>query len=163
MSHLNQKSFTLYKNVSKAFTLIGAGLSLATTFIFRNIMKIRGSYTMAFVGKASLFGTIKRIKMTFSSVKLSTKITQGFSIKRIKGTYSIKEQLKSLATIKLYRVVGSYVFRLTQKSSLSMTMHRLVGSFTPTIATFYALSYFDPQSLSALDALTLGEMDYVTP
>ena len=162
MTDLNQKSFTLYKNVSKAFTLIGANLSLAATFIFRNIMKIRGSYTMKFIENSYLNGKIKKIKMTFSSMKLSTKITQPLSIKRIKGAYSIKETLKALSTIKLYRVVGSYVFILAQKSSLTMSMHKLVSSFSPTIDTFYTLLYFDPQTLSVLDALTLGEMDINT-
>lgn len=156
---INQKTFNLVNRISKSFDLIIDNFAYAATLLanFRSRIAITISPTFAL----SVFSTInlRRIRLVISQMKLIVKLTQTISLRRVRLVISVKERVSNLLTI-LGRLRITAVSSARQKLVTSIIIRKIVLTIDPTLAIFFTLGDFDPDTLGTLDVLTLGEMDY---
>ena len=158
---VNQKSFTLINRVSKTFPIIISNFAYAATLLFRIRDRIRLSFSPTFYIKFIYTLTLKRIRLIISQVKLITKPTQTIDLRRVRLIVTVRERLKAVTTI-YGRLRLTIVSSARQKLVSSIIIKKIVLSITPTLAHFFTLGDFDPDTLGTLDVQTLGDMDYTT-
>jgi len=156
---VNQKTFSLVNRVSKSFDLLINDFAYAATLLFRIAFKIGMSFSPTFALAAFTTINLRKIKLIISQVKLITSITQTINARRVRLIYTMRERLKAVSTISL-RLRMTPVSKAIQKAVSSIIIKKVVLTIDPTLAQFFILGDFDPQTLGDLDALTLGEMDY---
>ncbi len=156
---VNQKTFSLVNRVSKSFDLLINDFAYAATLLFRIAFKIGMSFSPTFALAAFTTINLRKIKLIISQVKLITSITQTINARRVRLIYTMRERLKAVSTISL-RLRMTPVSKAIQKAASSIIIKKIVLTIDPTLAQFFILGDFDPQTLGDLDALTLGEMDY---
>jgi len=156
---VNQKTFSLVNRVSKSFDLLINDFAYAATLLFRIAFKIGTSFSPTFALAAFTTINLRKIKLIISQVKLITSITQTINARRVRLIYTMRERLKAVSTISL-RLRMTPVSKAIQKAVSSIIIKKVVLTIDPTLAQFFILGDFDPQTLGDLDALTLGEMDY---
>lgn len=156
----NNKSFNLITRTRKTFSLILSSFDYAVTFFFR----INGKIKLTFVSTAIMqfVSTInlKRIRMTISQMKLITKITQTINLKRIRLVIVIRERLNAVAVFN-QKTRLSFISKAIQKVVSIIILKKIKLTFVPTLATFFSLGYYDPQTLLTMDTQTLGSLDYI--
>jgi len=157
----NEKTFTLINRVSKTFSLGIKNFAYAATLLFRIRDRIRLTFSPVFA--VGLFSTIslRRVRLLFSQMKLITKITQTISLRRIRITYIFRQKMASFVTI-FSRIRMTIISSARQKLVSSIIIKKITLAITPTLAQFFTLGDYDPDTLGTLDTLTLGDMDYTT-
>lgn len=158
---INQKTFNLVNRVSKSFDLIINNFAYATTLLFRIAFKIGLSFSPTFALKFASTINLRRIRLIISQMKLRVSITQTINVRRVRLIYVLRERLKAISTISL-RLRMTPVSKAIQKAVSSIVVKKITLILNPTLAQFFTLGEFDPQTLGDLDALTLGEMDYTS-
>ena len=158
---VNQKSFTLINRVSKTFPIIIANFAYAATLLFRIRDKIRLTFSPIFYINFIYTLTLKRIRLIISQVKLITKPTQTINLRRVRLIVVARERLKAVTTI-YGRIRLTILSSARQKLVSSIVIKKIVLTISPTLAQFFTLGDFDPETLGTLDVQTLGEMDYAT-
>lgn len=158
---VNQKTFNLVNRVSKSFDLLISNFAYVATLLFRIAFKIGITFSPIFALKVIATINLRRIRIIVSQTKLITSITQTINARKVRLIYTMRETLKAVSTISL-RLRMTPVSKAIQKVVSSIIIKKVVLTINPTLAQFFTLGYFDPQTLGDLDALTLGEMDYTT-
>ncbi len=158
MSNINKKTFSLINRISKSFTLYIANFALSVTFIFRIRDRVRLFFTPILALRMVSTITIKRIRLTISQMKLTEKITQTINARRVKITYVFKEALKAV-TIFTFKNVTTFIMKERDKV-VTIIRQKAPLTFVAILGTFYTLLEYDPDTLSATDAITLGVLDY---
>lgn len=138
-----------------------ANFAYAATLLFRIRFKIPITYVYSSIGKIYSTIRLRRVKITISVMKLITSMTQTINLRRVKITASMKEIGKIYSTI-YGRLRLTITSKAIQKVVSSIIIKKVVLIIDPTLAQFFTLGDYDPQTLGDLDALTLGEMDYTT-
>lgn len=158
---LNKSTFNIVKRAKTTFTVAVDGFRSATTLIFR----IRDRIRIAFVATlaSQLYATIliKKVRLVISQAKLRVSITQTINLKRVSISYVFKQQMKFVSTI-YGRLPIVAISKARQKIVSTIKNGILSVVAEPTLATFFNLGTYDPQTLGTLDVKTLGEMDYVS-
>jgi len=160
-NNYNKQSFKLIKSVSKSFSLISTGISVATTLIARFISGVNTSFTPSFQMVFSIIMRSRTIKLTSMIMRLITRPLQSINSRRVKIVYSLRERLKATLPITILDTSSVFV-SLRQKLVSTIVLKRIKATYSPTLATFFILGFFDPQTLATLDTETLGEMDYTS-
>lgn len=155
----NEKTFRLVNKVSKNFQIVIAGFQYAATLLFNINMKIRVNFVPSFIMKMVTAMRLRRIRIVISTVKLITSVTQSISSRRIRLALVIRERMNAVASIVVYHPIG-FVSSARQKIVSTIKNGILRLNIVMTLATFFTLGIFDPQTLGTLDTKTLGEMDY---
>ena len=158
---VNQKSFTLINRVSKTFPIIIANFAYAATLLFRIRDRIRLTFSPIFYINFIYTLTLKRIRLIIFQVKLITKPTQTINLRRVRLIATAREKLKAVTTI-YGRIRLTILSSARQKLVSSIVIKKIVLTISPTLAQFFTLGDFDPETLGTLDVQTLGEMDYAT-
>lgn len=159
MNNVNKKSFMIVQRIRQSFSMIINDFAVVTTFLFRIKDKISFTFIMSLLTKATTTMRVKRVRLTFGTVKLIQSTTETFNLKRVKITYSIKETLKFILSIGLkHRITWGMSQR--QKVVTNLGIKKVKITFVPDLRTFIKLSTLDPQTLSTFDAGYLGSMDY---
>lgn len=158
---INKKTFSLINRVSKSFDLIVDNFAYAATLLFRIAFRITMTFSPKFILGFVTSINLRRIRLIISQVKLRVSITQTINARRVRILYNIRERLKAVSTI-LMRVRVGFSSKAIQKAFSSIIVKKVVLILDPTLAQFFTLGNFDPDTLGDLDSLTLGEMDYTT-
>jgi len=157
----NKKSFSMNNVVSKSFSFILDSFDFAVTFLFR----IKQKFQISFISKANLGAisniTLKKIKMTISSVNFLAHQIQSITLKKIKLGIIIREIGKIQPSITIKKIKQDFVGRARQAVSSSMTIKKIKLTIFAILGTFYTLGTFDAETLGSLDSKILGEMDAV--
>lgn len=153
----NRTQFRLVKNLSTSFSLIAYQLSIAATLLFRIRDKVVITFVPSFIEKIATTLRVKRPRLTFL-MKLSQNFPVTINSKKVRITYTMKQRIK-LATIITFHSPMTFVSKLLQKSSTTINNGKVAITYTPTLAKFYTLSVFDPETLATLDTNTLADMD----
>jgi len=156
---VNEKSHSVIKRTSKAFSLIIANFADANTWFFRLRERIRITFNSKVISKFSLLLSIKRVRLIISQVKMTIKPTILISAKRVRLILSSKAIYKFLVTYQV-RIRQTYVSKAIQKVVSTIVIKKIRVLISPTLATFFTLGVYDPTTLGTQDTKTLGQMDY---
>ena len=155
----NEKNFRLVNKISQNFQIIIANFEYAATLLFNINMKIAIGFMPTFIAKMVIAMRLRRIRIVISTVKLITKMTQAISLRRVRLSFSIREQMKAVTAIVIKHPM-LFVSKARQKIVSAINEGFLHVAWDMTVATFFTLGDFDPDTLGDLDAFTLGDMDY---
>ena len=155
----NEKNFRLVNKISQNFQIIIANFEYAATLLFNINMKIAIGFMPTFIGKMVTAMRLRRIRIVISTVKLITKMTQAISSRRINIAFVVRERMKAVTSIVL-RHPMVFISKARQKIVSIIGEGFLHIVWDMTLATFFTLGDFDPDTLGDLDIFTLGEMDY---
>ena len=155
----NEKNFRLVNRISKNFQIIITNFEYAATLLFRINMKIAIGFIPTFAARISSAIRLRRIRIVISTVKLITKITQTINSRRINIAFAIRERLKAVTSIVMKHPI-LFVSKARQKIVSIVSEGFLHIAWVMTLATFFTLGDFGPDTLGDLDVLTLGDMDY---
>ena len=159
MKNINRKSFRTKIRATKSFRMYIQDFAFAVTFLFRMREKIRLTFIPSFMVKPSLTINSRRIRLLLSS-RLITRMTQTISSRRIRLNFSMKEIQKAATTISAKHPMVFFI-RSRQRIMTTINNGKLRVLVSPTIAQFFNLGTYDPQTLGTLDTKTLAQMDYV--
>jgi hypothetical protein len=154
------KSFNLTLRNTKAYSIILSGFQFATSLFFRIGFKIAIALSPSFIQKAVSAIRLRRVNFAVSKTSLIANITQTISARRIRIVASMKQTMKFVSSIYLRNRL-SFVSRTIQKLTSSIIIKKIQIASDPTIAQFFLLGTYDPDTLGDWDAVTLGAMDYV--
>lgn len=157
----NTKSYSVRLRNSKAFSFILVGFQFATSLFFRIRFKIPITFVPKLIGKLVTVINLKRVRLVISQMKLITKITQTISLKRVRLTFNLKQIMQFVTTVFIRNPI-SFAMSTRQKLISTMKTGILRVIVDPTLAVFFTLGDFDPDTLLTLDSLTLGDMDYTS-
>lgn len=156
----NSKSFNIINRFSKSFSLVVEGFQFATSLFMRIRFKIPITFVTSAIANVFTNIRLRRIQITISPVKLIGKLVTTINLRRVRLNFSMKETGKIYTTI-YGRVRLNLVTKAIQKIVTSINLRRINIAFDPTIAQFFTLGVYDPDTLGDWDAATLGQMDYV--
>lgn len=159
MRNINKKYFRMKIQATKTFRMYIQDFAFAVTFLFRMREKIRLTFSPSFRVKPALTINSRRIRLILSS-RLITRMTQTISSRRIRLNFSMKEIQKAVTTVSMNHPM-TFFMRSRQRIMTTINNGRLRVLISPTIAQFFNLGTYDPQTLGTLDTKTLGQMDYV--
>lgn len=157
----NKKSFTMNMVASKSFSFIMNAFDYAVTFLFRIKQKVQISIISSAILKSISNITLKKIKMTISSVKFIGKQIQPITIKKIKLGIVIRETGKIVQPLNIKYIKMNILSSARQKLISAFTLKKIKLGFVGTYGTFYTLGQYDPQTLGTMDTQTLGQLDFV--
>ena len=157
---VNTKSFNLANIASKAFNVVVSGFQFVTSLFFRVRSTIAIDFVFLSIASASVINRIRRVKLTTTTKLIGSQI-QSINLRKIK-LLAVMTTKGSDAMTFFLRLPVLYVSSAIQKlvSSVKAGIHNL--DISPTIAVFFTLGYYDPDTLGTWDASTLGAMDYTT-
>lgn len=152
----NEKSFTFKIISQKAYTLVFTGVTIVNTIIWALKPKIR-----------IVFSSSATVKVAYSlamrnAISYVVKLYGNLPITMRSGSNVITYVMKQIMKITLAiasSTAGTYVLKQTMKVINLFAASNSI-SYTAILAQFHALSVYDPQTLSALDSQTLGDLDY---
>lgn len=150
----------MINRTGKSFSILLSGFTYATSLFFSVVMGIPIIFGSSSQAKIFMTLTVKQVKLTISQVKLTTSISQVFELGTIGFTFHLVAELANVATTIYLRKPITFMSSAIQKLVVTLTQHLPIG-FDPTLAEFYILGDFDPDTLGDHDADTLGDMDYV--
>lgn len=156
--NVNKKSFVLIKRVSKSFKLLIDNFQIATTLLFRIIMRMPITFIIS-VGTRIISTISLKINLVFSELKLIANIVQTIDDRNIGFIVSISQRLRSIVTIVQHHPILFPLKALLRMITIISEGFSHIG-FTIILANFYNLAFFDPNDLGTLDSQTLGQMDY---
>jgi translation elongation factor EF-4 len=160
----NKKLFSLYLRNKTIFDPIYlSAFSFITTFIANlKTSSIRLLIIMTFLArmlssiKVSRIRIVSVLRQTLKSITLIKIGKIGLMIAAVKMIQRI------VAIQKIGKMVFSYKVSLRERiSGYNAKISRIKFIFYPSYGTFIKLSTYDPQTLTALDSKTLGDMDAV--
>lgn len=158
---VNQKSFKLINRISETFSMAISNFAYATTLLFRLSFRI-GFITSPQISVQAVTNLIiKRIRIIISQVKLIANITQTINAKKISFVINFR-QIVSNTLLVPFKLGITAISSARQKIVSTILIKKVVITASPTLATFFSLGYYDPETLGDLDGLTLGEMDCTT-
>lgn len=150
--------YTLILNKVLQYKLVINSFTKTTSLTFRtnDPITIVVSQIIARLRMNVLINIPNRIR--FTTVKLRTKLSTAVRINRPKIFVTIKTREKT-------SVIFSFVAKLSAVAKMRLRGNSIINIynkliFSPLLGIFYPLSDYDPQTLSALDNLTLAEMDF---
>ena len=155
----NEKNFRLVNRISKNFQLIIANFEFAATLIANIRQKLNIGFVMSLANRVFSTISLRKIRMVISQVKLITSITQAISSRRVKLAFIVRERMKAVVSVVIKHPI-LFVSKARQKLVSAIKEGFLHISWVMTLATFFSLGDFDPDTLGTLDVLTLGDMDY---
>ena len=156
---VNKKSFNLVNVVSKSFNIAVSGFTFATSLFFRVAMKIPISFMSSIIAGVSSTVRLRRIRISAVSKLIGSQV-QTISLRKVRLTSSLKASISNtMAMVQKIPIVYGMSGIVKTITSVSW---KLPIDFDPTLATFFTLGYYDPDTLGTWDASTLGDMDYTT-
>ena len=150
--------YTLILNKALQYKLVISNFTKMDSLSFRtnDIISIFVSQIIARLRMSVVVNLPNRIR--FTSIKLRTKLDTILRINRPKIFATIKTREKlSVIISNILRLSAIAKMRLRGNFKINI-YNKLI--FSPLLGIFYPLSDYDPQTLSALDNLTLNDMDY---
>jgi len=145
---------------TNAFSFILSGFVFAATLFFRIKSKINISFVPKFTTGMFSIINLRRVSISFIS-KATQKITQTIDAKRISFAITMSEIDKIIASFTQSTPI-SFIPSSIQKIITNVRAGKLVLSILPTLASFFLLGDYDPDTLATLDASTLGDLDYTS-
>lgn len=156
----NSKSFNIINRFSKSFSLVVDGFQFATSLFMRIRFKIPIVFNSSAISQIFTNIRLRRIIISISPVKLIGNLVTNINLRRVRLNFSMKETGKIYTTI--YGGVRiNFVTKAIQKIVTAINLKKIRINFDPTIAQFFTLGTYDPQTLGTLDTQTLGALDYV--
>lgn len=159
-SPINEKSFNLYNRIQKVFSLSVAHFAFAATLLLRIRLRLQMTFAPVFAINISSIIRLRRIRILISQVKLITKITQTINLRRVHLSIFAREIIKFVITYSS-KIPILIVSTARQKLVSSIIIKKIVLTINPTLAQFFTLGDYDPDTLGSMDTETLGELDYV--
>lgn len=161
MSNLpvNKKSFSLTSRVSKSFQIAIHGFQFATSLFMNVGFRLVIGFVSSAVAKIVTNIRLRKVRIAFVS-KVTVKPTQLFNLRRVRLTFVSKALLKSVITI-YGRVRLLMISSARQKLVTSIVIKKVVLTISPTLAQFFSLGDYDPDTLGSMDTQTLGALDYI--
>lgn len=95
-----------------------------------------------------------------NQVKLTGKQTQTISLRRISLLATLTVEGSDVLSIFLRKPL--LFISSTREKIITIISQKLPIDFDPTLAEFFTLGDYDPDTLGTWDATTLGTMDYTT-
>lgn len=154
----NSKSFNLISITRKSFNLIINNFDFVFTLLFR----LREHVRIEFLSKAIVNATQSLRVKKISIVSLMKMISKNYPVIRVK-------KIKMLLSMRLAilfdflmneNISLNIITTIGQRLVLPLTIKKIGISADPTLAEFYTLGQYDPDTLGTMDLLTLGELDY---
>jgi hypothetical protein len=161
MAHLpvNKQTFSLTNTVSKAFNIAVSGFSYVTSLFFRVRNTINVDIIASFLASGVTAIRLRRVTLTTSTKLLGSQI-QTISLRTVKLLLVLTVEGSEVLAIYLRKPI---LFVSSARVKLITTItQKLPLVLTPTLAVFYLLGFYDPDTLGTWDATTLGTMDYTT-
>jgi len=160
------KSFITYVNNKKSFTLTVFGFSIVTTWnIGISVRKIKLTIsTITLLAKYTLALKMKKVKLTFTSslIKLAMNFTLALKVKKIVFVSVMKQLMQFLFSLKATKITLTCAIKLATKlGSWLPKVPKVSFVLSPILARFIALITYDPQTLTAMDSISLIDLDYV--
>ena len=140
-----------YKLVINSFTK-----TASLTFRTNDPITIVVSQIIARLRISVLINIPNRIR--FTTVKLKTKLFTVVRINKPKIFVTIKTREKASVIFRFVAKLSAVAKMRLRGNSIINIYNKLI--FSPLLGIFYPLSDYDPQTLSALDNLTLADMDF---
>lgn len=154
----NSKSFNLTVIARKSFDLIIDNFDFAFTLLFRLREHIRVEFLSTAIANATQSLRVKRVKIV-SLMKMIFKNYPVITVKKIKMVLNMR--LAILFDMLLNEHISlSMISTIGQRLVLPLSIKKVRISADPTLAEFYTLGQYDPDTLGTMDLLTLGELDY---
>ncbi len=158
-NNINSKNFTLSVYRVKEFTLRIIGYPISTAIsILMKISKLSITITNRLKRRETIILRIKKISIKLNR-KLKKRESSDVSLKKISFITNMRLILKKSVSL-LLRVPITIIIRLKSRELLTITTGFQHITLTVISAILRRLSVFDPQTLSALDGLTLAQMDH---
>ena len=150
--------YTLILNKALQYKLVISNFTKMDSLSFRtnDIISIFVSQIIARLRISVIVNLPNRIR--FTSVKLRTKLDTILRINRPKIVATIKTREKTSISISQKLILSALAKIKSRGNTIINIYNKLI--FNPLIGIFFPLSDYDPQTLSALDNLTLNDMDY---
>lgn len=151
-----------------SFNLTVFGFSVSTSFVVNFTQRIKLIITNITLSTDWSFPlVIKRPLFTITNtlVKLLLKPIITINVKKPTIVATMRQLIKPTPTINVKTPVFVFIAHLFSKvPSWILTVKSPAFLFAPIIARFHALWEYDNQTLSALDSITLADLDYsITP
>lgn len=160
----NKHSFIAYIRNKRSFSLIIDNLAIAVNWIAGiKISRIRIIVSQMLIQmRLPLTVQIKRIRITNILFRMRTNIVHTISARWVRVVANMRQQMRFVHTISARRVtIGSFMRQVSKLGSVPIKLYKIVLGANMLIAQFYLLSTYDPQTLSAMDATDLEDLDYV--
>lgn len=156
--NVNIKAITMKLKSSQAYSIALSGFVFAATLFFRIRNTIRVTILPQFV--TQMFTTIREGKLNLTiAVKQVGQLVTIIESKRVTLIATASEIGQLITDISFLHPI-TIVSSAIQKLISTMNTGKLSLLVTPTLASFFLLGTFDPQTLGTLDTNTLGDMDY---
>jgi hypothetical protein len=163
MTDINKKSFITVLRNSKSFTVSVFGFSITASLFSNIVAKVRVVTTMIIGLGLRVSLVIKRVRFTFNNalIKLYTKLVLSLNLRKIGLTISaMKLTTKWIQSIGTKRVILGLLMKMRLRITDSLIkVSKITLGLLPLVGSFTKLSVFDPQMLVALDSTTLQNMD----
>lgn len=158
-NNINSKTFTLNVYRVKEFTLKIIGFPISTAIsILMLISKLQIVITTRLKKRKSISLKIKKLIIRING-KLNKRESSDISLKKINFTTNMRLIFKKSVSV-LIRIPITIIMRLKFREILNINTGFQHITLTVISEILKKLSEFDPQTLSALDGLTLGQMDH---
>lgn len=150
--------YTLILNKVLQYKLVINSFTKTTSLTFRtnDPITIVVSQIIARLRISVLISIPNRIR--FTTARLRTKLSTVVRINRPKIFVTIKTREKASIIFRFVVKLSAVAKMRLRGNSIINIYNKLI--FSPLLGIFYPLSDYDPQILSALDNLTLNDMDY---
>jgi hypothetical protein len=165
MTNINRRLFNLTINHSKSFTLTLFGFSITNSFFVNIFAKVYLEFVMITGMLFILPLVIKKIKFTFNNslIKLYWKFTLSLNLRKVILTISsMKLTTKWIQSISAKKIILNTILKMRLRIiGTSIKIKKIAFDLNVLVGTFVKLSVYDPQMLSVLDTKTLQEMDII--
>ena len=159
-NNINKASFNLSIKAKKSFELFIKGFTYAVTLLFNIKFKI----PITFISKVSMNAlaiiNVKRIRL-IPIARLRTSVVQIINVRKVSLITVLKQTGKIITIIYIRNPIG-FISKARQKITTTLKTGILKITAIPSVAIFFLLGDYDPDTLGALDTSTLGELDYTT-
>ena len=155
---INSKTFDLIRKTGKTLSIAISGFAASATFTFNNVFGLVIEYVVSLAMGAYATISLRTVSIGISVVKLSEKISQTISAKRISVIANIRETIKVASTID--GAIALIPLAALREKVLTSMSNRVPITFAPILAQFNFLVAFDYLTLATVDVETLGDMDY---
>lgn len=155
---VNKKDFSLINRISKSFSILIDDFKFAATLLFNVRFNIRQIYTPSFKINFSQIFNLRKVKITISPFALIANITQIINVSRVRLVLAYQEIDDFVITMSQKTPI-TFATQLIQQLVTIVTIKKIQFIFTATIAHFFSLGDFDPDTLLVMDSQTLGQLD----
>ena len=156
---INKQSFQLILNRTKRFTLKMANFAVTTALaVLIRISTINLSVIVRQLLRNLITLRISTVAIS-SLAKFRTRIPTTLLAGKI-GVSTILKTINRMLITMTSKIALSFITRFLSRIPLSMTTGKIGMAFSVVVAILIKLSALDPQLLSALDGLSLSQMDH---